>query len=199
MGSDGGCDGFVSVSDEVCWVNKDAVGAVGCNGACVGVAIDGEGNGVTCGEGASGCACNGDVGSAGSAFDAIDDVVRCNHVHSESGSGGAWRCGVDGVGVCRCDGAYVASRAGGRDFGVDGFVAVGHEVGGGDADGVVACSIHSACEVFAIDGESDGVTRAEDARSFASDVGVCWKAFVAVDERYKTTRCWSCATEVMSA
>ena len=165
--SDGSSECFACFRDEVGGEDVDGVGAVGCYGACGGVTVDGDGDGVAGREFASHGACDGCFGLA--SFNAVDDVVGCDNVDADGGGAVAWGNGVNEVGVCGAHGACVAHGVVGNDAGSDGFACVGNEVGSGNVDAVVAAGIDLACEGFAVDGEGDDVTGYEFAGDFACD------------------------------
>ena len=179
--SDAGNNGFIAVVDEVRGEDRNTVSANGracgkCDGAFVGfgdtVNHQREGDDVARFEFTRDGARDGGV-RVGSVC-AVDEVVVCDRGNVDSGCArvGVRGGDIDDIRTCGADGACVARCVTGHDTAVDGFVTVGQEVVGQDADAVGAIGSHGGGVVGVVDAQGDGVARSEFAHHFACDDGV---------------------------
>ena len=163
-------DDIGGVACEIGFSNRNAEVACSVNCAFVACAVEGEGDFVASFEFARGFAFDVD---AGGGVCAADEVVVSDSVKDEGSGSEVGAKGVNDIGVCSNDVAFVACAVCGVQGGVDFGVGVSGEVGDGDRDAVAAICEHCAEECFAIDGEGDFVARLEFTKGFAFDVCGC--------------------------
>ena len=164
IGGNAGVYGFVAVGCQVGAGDADAEAVVGLDQTCVAMAVHAQGDGVSYTRIAACCACDRYVSAR--LCDVYDVVGSDVGVKSDGGNRG---CGVYSVTLHICGCPRVAGSVVGGDACVYGFVAVGCQVGAGDADAEAVVGLDQTCVAMAVHAQGDGVSYTRIAACCACD------------------------------